>query len=230
MEGSDLTEGSIEAFDQLLSKHNIHVAIEVPSEIPVLPALNVKYKVFTTEDFEMNNRNKRQDIIMIDHKGFSATFIPPIPVTSTEDAKEKVKGEVFFIEEYAQLPSESNSKTYVYVQQKNGYPLFDAKINVSLNQNHIVLYSQSYYEVVSESAEGKKVISGITALRTLVESSHLQKYETITDMKLGYYGQQFSSEQQVLTPVWRIKVQSGEVYEVNAFTGTIDKATALENQ
>ncbi len=222
--GSEITDGTIEEFDKLLTERNIHVSAEIPPITPTLSTMNVKYKVFTDESFLQNGRNERQVIERLE-EGFRAILNTPIPYASQDELAIIMGLEAFYFDQYKLTNASVNGFSWTQ-QQKDGFPLFDAKLHVFVKDNHIIQFEQRYYESVNEDTEQRKdkVISGFVALRTLVEGGHVPEYETVTDIKLGFHGQQFSSEEQVITPVWRITVQSGQFYDVNAFNGSIEKS------
>jgi hypothetical protein len=44
----------------------------------------------------------------------------------------------------------------------------------------------------------------------------------ITDIQLGYHGQRFDSETQPMLPFWRIVLEKGAPYYVQAFSGAVE--------
>jgi hypothetical protein len=45
----------------------------------------------------------------------------------------------------------------------------------------------------------------------------------IIDFSLGYYSQEYDAERWEIPPVWRIRLDNGEVYYINAFTGNLER-------
>ncbi|MBC8080572.1 MAG: two-component system regulatory protein YycI [Gorillibacterium sp.] len=114
-------------------------------------------------------------------------------------------------------------------------PMFDVELQLIEKDDKITGYKQVYVEVQSgvdtsnEATPPQEVISAYTALSSLVESS-LPSHSVITDIRLGYYGQTFNSESLYMLPNWRIVLNSGDIYYVQAFNGAVQQKPAVKEQ
>jgi regulatory protein YycI of two-component signal transduction system YycFG len=101
-------------------------------------------------------------------------------------------------------------------------PMFDVTLRLFAEKGEITGYKQAFVEVQSgvEQKE-QKVISAYTAVRTLVES-YLSAGSIIKDIQLGYHGQRFDSETHPMLPFWRVVLDKGDPYYVQAFSGAVE--------
>lgn len=132
------------------------------------------------------------------------------------------------IESYAYDRVTSKDGLFMMNQLVGEYPLFDINLELFVTNGEVTGYQQSYVEVDAESAgkEEKKVISAYTVLRTLAEK-YLQNGAVITDIRLGYHGQFFETEQWSTLPAfptWRVALENGDIYYVQGFRGDVETA------
>jgi regulatory protein YycI of two-component signal transduction system YycFG len=103
--------------------------------------------------------------------------------------------------------------------------MFDVPLQLFAENGEITGYKQTYVEVKSggepTDKAGQKIISAYAAVRSLAEN-YLSEGAVITDIRLGYHGQLYDSEDQTFVPNWRISLSDGEPYYVHAFTGAVE--------
>ncbi|MEX2104556.1 MAG: hypothetical protein WD907_04395, partial [Bacilli bacterium] len=87
---------------------------------------------------------------------FRATLTPPIPYASQEELAVKMGSEAFYFDQYKLTNANTNGFSWTQ-QQKDGFPLFDAKLHVIVKDNHILQFEQRYYESVNEDTEQRKI-------------------------------------------------------------------------
>ncbi|MDQ0918439.1 two-component system regulatory protein YycI [Paenibacillus sp. V4I5] len=122
-----------------------------------------------------------------------------------------------------QLDSASSRKgVYVFTQLYGKLPLFDVTVELSENNGEITSYRQAYVEVESgvEQTE-QKLIPAQLAVRSLVDN-YLSDGTIITEVRLGYHGQPYNSETQPMFPHWRITIDNGDFYYLQAFNGAVE--------
>ena len=56
-------------------------------------------------------------------------------------------------------------------------------------------------------------------LRFLERYEGSETGESIVDFSLGYYTREYDAQRWEIPPVWRIRLNNGEIYYINAFTG-----------
>lgn len=121
---------------------------------------------------------------------------------------------------------------FVFEQQYDDYPIFDATIDASFDGKSLYSYTQLELNNVSPASDAKPVISALDALDSLADSmdkSSIGGDNRIHSVDLGYaqkltkaLGTNTSSSNYWF-PVWRITVGT-TVYYVNAFSGEVEPA------
>jgi regulatory protein YycI of two-component signal transduction system YycFG len=85
-------------------------------------------------------------------------------------------------------------------------------------------YRQDLIQVLSsEGTKDQQVLPASIAVTPLIEKQ-LPAGSVIKDIRLGYHGQIFDTEEQLSAPSWRVLLESGEVYYVHAISGEVDTA------
>ncbi len=198
------TKDNVEELIIILEEKNIILNIDMSNEMPNMTFLKVNNNVISDNNLISlsNEQNISKDIL-----------------------KEVLGDRINNFWEYKYSSVESNSKDYfVYYQIKNGYPFFDAKTIVNVDDRNVIYYSQNYFEIISVGLE-KQVISSNSALRIAVEQQLIPKNSEIDNMELGFRGQENQSTIQDLTPVWKIVYRTEDNVNaifINAFTGGIE--------
>jgi len=220
--GEQFLSGSTNLQD-VMQARGITLKVEAPTDTPVMNYLNIKYADFRATQVQ-TLPNQSGDII---GNVFQSRFHEPIPLPEDQrdSLKNRLKGQVLFLDEYELDPAFPTGDRIRYLQQWNSFPLFGATLELRLVDQRVTGYKQSYYQVVNKGS-GKKVISSLTAARTLIENGFIKNGETIDAIDLGYFGHTYDAEIQVLAPVWRI-LHAGKVDYVNGITGVIEKIPSL---
>ena len=130
------------------------------------------------------------------------------------------------VDEYRYDPFTSGSGIVVLHQLANGYPMFDVRLELKTELQQIVSYKQNYVEIQEsdDQTTEQRVLSAYLAIGRLVEN-YMRPGSVITDVQLGYHGQIFNSETQVLAPTWRIMTSDNEMYYVHAINGSVELPT-----
>jgi regulatory protein YycI of two-component signal transduction system YycFG len=194
---------------QLLASKNIKVVKTIPKAVPKLRQISVK--------FADNGSPKL------------VTLPASIPYTSFT-AKNSLRDLAFKADipnatQYQLDPGLVKKDEVLFNQMHENVPLFDVTLQLFAKKAQITGYKQAFVEVQSgvEQKEQKeqKVISAYTAVRSLAEN-YLPVGSVITDIQLGYHGQRFNSDTQPMLPFWRIVLEKGAPYYVQAFSGAVE--------
>lgn len=113
------------------------------------------------------------------------------------------------------------SDQIVYVQNHEGWPIFNARLVLWLEDGMVTSYKQIF--ATAEEGDLLRVLPAVSVLRTLAEN-HISSGSTIADIQLGYHGQQFDADIQYFTPYWRVILLGGTTYYVHALTGSVEIA------
>lgn len=220
IELAQIYENSIE---ELLLLKNIALETALSVEQPEMSQLNAEVLRYRFEDI-----SKIEDQAHVFDKGeLSSQFSSPIPLSDQwspdEFYEQVVDKEVLYGNQYT-LDQHTETEI-IYLQQVQKHPVFISTLAFQKNEEQDVTgYNQIYYHIINQGTE-QRVISSLTSIRTLLDNQIIPSYAIIKDVGLGYYGQVYDADSQVLSPVWRIVIEHEEnrlVIYVNAITGAIE--------
>ncbi|MEF3305326.1 two-component system regulatory protein YycI [Paenibacillus sp. GYB003] len=198
--------------DRIMVSRGIKMTVPVPKDTPKMREITVKW---------------------VDGESYGRKVTLPEPIRynlflSKGSLKDLANKAIPKIESYAYDRVTSKDGLFMMNQLVGEYPLFDINLELFVTNGEVNGYRQSYVEVAAESdgKEEKKVISAYTVLRTLTEK-YLQSGAVISDIRLGYHGQFFETEQWSTLPAfptWRVALENGDIYYVQGFRGDVETA------
>lgn len=203
--------GSSEEVNQLmefLQSKEITLKHELPADTPKVQEIDVRYQMRASElgRMPLNPAVKSEEVI------------------KEADWKELLKDQIHQIGEYALDPMLSRERVIVMNQLYEQLPMFGINLKLYVYQEAIEQYEQSYVEVQQETSttKGQTALAAYRVVRMLAEK-FLQPGDSIIDVRLGYHGQMFNSDTQVLAPKWRVTLENGNVYFVHAISGEVER-------
>jgi regulatory protein YycI of two-component signal transduction system YycFG len=226
LELAEMYESSLE---EMLSVRNIAMEADLSAEQPELGQLHVQHALQSDfaefiqeageQSFEYEEGVLRADV--------RNRYELNVPAETTFEAElfhnEWMQNYVFKYDEYA-FDRFSNGRI-VFLQHYQSLPIFTGRLEFKVNDDQeINAFEQVHYHMISQGTE-QQVLSSYSALRALLENQIIPANTTIVSVRLGYYGQIYEVESQVLTPSWRVRVEHGDntlEFYVNAFTGSIE--------
>lgn len=111
-----------------------------------------------------------------------------------------------------------------YHQEYEGVPLYAGYARVKAEPGGAWTAQLYSLEPLGLADQDREVISPAAALLRFVEdygdSASQQKIEEVA---LGYYSQEYDAQRWEIPPTWRIRLENGEVFYVNAFTGYVER-------
>ncbi|GAA3410814.1 two-component system regulatory protein YycI [Paenibacillus hodogayensis] len=198
--------------DRIMVSRGIKMSASVPKETPKMREITVKW---------------------VDGETYGRKISLPEPLRynlflSKGSLKDLASRAIPKIESYAYDRVTSKDGLFMMNQLFGEYPLFDVNLELYMTNGEVTGYRQAFVEVDtgSEGKEEKKVISAYTVLRTLAEK-YLQNGSVVTDIRLGYHGQFFETEQWSTLPTfptWRVALDNGDIYYVQGFRGDVETA------
>lgn len=219
---AQLSESSLE---ELLALRQITIDTELQAEQAKMSQLNAQF-VMNLGELE---KLERQNIIFQDHL-LQSQFHEPImlePEWKLESFQQQVMDPYVLWSEQYRLDQWFADGIH-FLQTVEGRPIFVGGLRFLVEQEEegvqVLGYDQVYFQVVNTGTK-QPIISSYTSIRTLLDNQAIPPYSTITGVELGYYGQIYEVESQVLTPAWRIMIETEEstrMIYVNAITGAIE--------
>jgi regulatory protein YycI of two-component signal transduction system YycFG len=124
-----------------------------------------------------------------------------------------------FIEDYT-LHEEKGTSIFLR-QEYEGFPLYTRQTYVfSPVDGEPLLISFFRLDILGFAEQEREIIPSSTALLRFLEryEGH-ERPMSIMEFSLGYYTQEYDAQRWEIPPVWRIRLNNGELYYINAFTG-----------
>jgi regulatory protein YycI of two-component signal transduction system YycFG len=223
----ELAQDYDQSLDELLIHREITLETELSTEQLKMSQLNTQFSLFS---FEELSTIKGQSIFLERHRMTSKlnqAYPMSEPWNQGDFEKEVLKEYIVKNDQYKYDRQTSNE--IIYQQHIQEYPVFVGTLIFKKNSQGIEGYRQTFYEVVNQGTE-QPVISSFTTIRTLLDQQVLPSDSVIKKVTLGYYGQIYDVESQVLTPVWRVHIEQDEkplFFYVNAYTGALESVPNL---
>jgi regulatory protein YycI of two-component signal transduction system YycFG len=195
---------NLEQLEMLLAQNGIRLSASLPTESVKKPLINVRYR--NTEVLTLNpgipvDQVKRNNL---------AELIPAI------------RGTVYD-------PVKSTRNTAVFNRLAEELPLF--RVNIILRSAKNVWQSAEIQSAtVMSKGTPQPLISSFLAVRSAYDRHLLEAGDEVVDVRLGYEGQAFTSDMQVMAPTWRIALASGRDLYVHAVTGAVLNNDVAENK
>ena len=178
---------------------------------------------YSTNDFKLIIRN--EGIITLNSSSpRSAGGI--VTLDEKEKAADAFVKSIPFVEDFEldYIQQSEDKIVFNYRQLYHDFPLYAGHLQLfmnGLNPSGFYLYR---LEPVGFAEQEREIIPPYTALMRFLEVySHGGLEKTIVDFSLGYYSQDYDAERWEIPPVWRIRLNNGELYYINAFTGYLER-------
>lgn len=201
----ELTEED-RALEQILALKDIQILTELPDDTPEMGELtmNVHPKSGIPETVTLEEPFLFDGLTVAD---LSGAVLSDALIHETE---------------YVYSRLDSRQGVHVLFQQYQGYPLFDIKVELFVDNGMVTAYRRlRAEELAGTKGKAQQVLSARQAVSMLADK-YLEPGEHIYEVRLGYHGQAFNSETRVLAPYWRILTAGGGRYYVHAITGTVE--------
>jgi len=135
-------------------------------------------------------------------------------------------GKVFFFHDFFYDYGEKKEKavTLHFRQEYEEFPLFSGFLRLLVREN--IPYGLFFYrlEPAGFTEHKREIIPPSTALLRFMESyAHESEKRKIVDFSLGFYSKHYDAERWEIPPVWRIRLDNGEIYYINAFYGILEQ-------
>ena len=197
-----IPDEAAEQVEELLRAKGIVLRQEIPKETPNVREISIQFQV---------QNGKRTELA------------EPVPVLLSEERwRERLKEQIPGLQEYAIDRTRSDERSIVLNQTFGGIPMIQVDLVLYVSEDRITSFSQSYVKV--QPFRDQKEVAALSALRVVqaMAETKLKEGSVIEEIRLGYHGQLFDSDTQVLAPKWRITMENGDIYYVHAISGEME--------
>lgn len=187
----------------LMDEKRIKLATSIPSETPALRDLTFRSKA------GLGNGERHTLKQPVDSK---VVFVE-------KELRASLGGIIPDLDKYT-FGADRDSE-FVFYRMEGGRPMFDVKLELFYSNQKIIAYKQDMIEVLpSEKSTVQAVLPATKVVATLIETQ-LHNGAVIKEITLGYHGQIFNSDVQVSAPTWRVLLEDGGQYYMNAISGEV---------
>jgi len=103
-------------------------------------------------------------------------------------------------------------------------PIYSSYIMVTIRDGEVTQMESYWMEPVGTDEDKKmEVLPATEALVRFLDRQGLSHQERIIEeVELGYYSQEYDADKWEIPPVWRVVMENGDIYFINAFTGNLE--------
>jgi len=198
-----IPDEAAEQVEELLRNKGIVLRQDIPKETPNVREISIEYQQPGT--------------------GERIVLEEAVPLVSSEKKwLSQLEEHIPRLDQYTVDWTRSDERRIVMSQLFGGSPMFQVEMVLTVEDGRITSYTQNYAKV--QPFSDQKEYSALSAHRVVqfLAESKLKDGAEIEEIRLGYHGQLFNSDTQVLAPKWRITMANGDVYYVHAISGEME--------
>ncbi|WP_028563601.1 two-component system regulatory protein YycI [Paenibacillus pinihumi] len=193
---------------RIMQEKNVRLIGKIPAGTPVLPDLEYRFKKSPDTSGEIPLKTPVNTRIVFNEKELLDELGDTIPSL----------GDYAFDSEASTYGTDG---VFVLYRMQDKLPMFDVRLELRYSNQKIIAFRQLAVEQVKHGKSREQaVLSASKAIGRLIEK-YLQPGSAIKDIRLGYHGLFFDTDMQVATPSWRVLLEDGEIYYINALTAEV---------
>lgn len=189
-------------------------------------------KMSQTQNGRSYTLDNRQ--LIITDNGFITYFNNEGKVIFPQLTKEQAETEaVNFIKNHGGMPEQAvlnkvtfdeHSKGYLleYVRYYDGFFIDNSYITILVTPSGIKSYYQCWLEPFGYVGKKRGVISPLTAVLRIITEVE-EDPVVITRIQQGYNSKLYDADRWQAAPVWKIELENGDRFYVNAYTGELEQ-------
>ncbi|MFD1954619.1 two-component system regulatory protein YycI [Paenibacillus thailandensis] len=142
-------------------------------------------------------------------------------IFSPSELAEQLGSQIPELDQYVFDSMTSTDHVFVLYRRAEGRPMFDVRLELLYSNQKITAYRQVLVDLNDGGDSAKQTVLSAAQVVQILADKYLPNNSVITDVELGYHGQIFDSETQVAAPTWRILLEDGPPYYVDAISGKV---------
>jgi len=177
---------------------------------------------------------EKQQLIITDN-GFITYFNNEDQIIWPNLTKEQAENEAAnFIKNHGSMPADAVLDKVTYDEKSQGYLLeyvryYDnffidnSYVTMLVTPSGIKTYYQCWLKPLGYIGKKRGVISPLTAIMRVINEVQAENQISITRVQQGYYSKLYDANRWQVAPVWKIELNDGDIYYVNAYTGEMEQ-------
>ncbi|CDI41082.1 conserved protein of unknown function [Tepidanaerobacter acetatoxydans Re1] len=190
-------------------------------------------QVNKTQDGRMYTFEKQQ--LIITDNGFITYFNNEDQIIWPNLTKEQAENEAAnFIKNHGNMPAnavldkvtyDDKSQGYLleYVRYHDNFFIDNSYVTMLVTPSGIKTYYQCWLKPLGYVGKKRGVISPLTAIMRVINEVQAENQISITRVQQGYYSKLYDANRWQVAPVWKIELNDGDIYYVNAYTGEMEQ-------
>lgn len=182
---------------------------------------------FSDDDIDKLDHLKNQETAVIDDQYIISEFKDPVSIPvgeSSSDITDELSDLLIYGDDYEYWGRDESLNMLVLFQEKNDQPIYYNKNGIILvflnDDDEAIFYVQTMLDDVDTDDDEYTLIKPMKAIETLYDSNELKAGDDVTNINMGFHTRvPMEDDVQVFSPTWRVTVNEGSNYFVNAIEG-----------
>ena len=248
----NLTENQQSQIEKLLEQRNVKLKADMPEEGRAQAFLEIRFKPIdekkALEDFFGKNAKPQIEdaegskSYTLDGKQLIITDNGELTYHDNKEGKapstiteEKARKEAeSFLKSHGGIPEQAVLSNITYDDLNKGYLLeynryyedfliANSNATVLVTPSGVKMYHQCWMDPIGDIGKKRSVISPLTAIMRVVSEIKTEDPFVISDIEQGFYSKLYNADRLQAAPVWKVALENGDVYYVNAYTGEMEQ-------
>jgi len=248
----NLTDTQQDQLETLLKQRNVALKADIPREGRPQAFLEIKLKPINTKrvlesflgkdakpEVEYNKDSKSytygdKQLIITDNGELTYFDHNDDKIDKTLDKEEARRNAEDFLKNHGMvlehgvlsgITYDSHSKGYLieYTRYHDDFFMANSHAAVLVTPSGVKMYYQCWMEPGVYIGKKRSVISPLTAVMRIMTEVKSEAPFTITDIEQGFYSKLYNADRIQAAPIWKIGLDNGDIYYVNAYTGEMEQ-------
>ncbi|ADL08943.1 two-component system regulatory protein YycI [Thermosediminibacter oceani] len=110
-----------------------------------------------------------------------------------------------------------------YVRDYKGFFIANSYIDIMVTPCGVTNFSMNWLKPLEFRGKKREVIPPITAILRVDAERKSGEPVVIEKVEQGFYSQFYNADRWQAAPVWKVELENGEIYYVNAYTGEMER-------
>ena len=199
---------------------------DLPEEVSEETFISVNRHRFKEEDLNKAKPKQEQETFIVKGSTIVSELEDPVKMNTTSVGKimEVFHDTVYYADEYDYWNWNKAYNVIIFFQNKMDRPVYYNQNGVVIailnDDNEMVSYVQTMLGDEEALADKRQLIKPLTAIEKVYEEGELHQGDEVSKVNIGFHTRvPFEGGVQVFAPTWRIDVNEGTNYFVNAIEG-----------
>jgi len=124
---------------------------------------------------------------------------------------------------YVRYEPKTGGYVVEYVGNYRGFFVANSYIRLLVTRSGVVRFERNFLKPIGFEGKRRQVIPPLTAVMKVDAERKSNSPTVVKKVEQGFYSQFYNAERWLAAPVWKVELESGEIYYVNAYTGELER-------